>query len=203
MASSTVEHLQSAIRVAALRRGLFVDIYIAPYGQYRQALLDPTSQIYQFKPDVVLLVLDNSEIGLQLPLEASWQEVETAVAKRVNEWEQLWQIVTTQLGAIPIHQTFVAPVERLFGQYDALTPACPSSILRQVNTELRLRAAHHHALLLDVDALAASVGYQTWSDPTLCIMQSRQFLRYKHLFTESKCLGYLLLSGDCLSSVWS
>ena len=167
LASSTVEHLQSAIRVAALRRGLIVETYVSPYGQYRQDLINPTSQLYQFKPDAVLLALDNSEIGIQLPLDSNWQEVETAVSQRINEWEQLWRIITTQLEAVPIQQSFVPPTERLFGHYDALTPASASNILNQVNTQLRQRVADHRALLLDVAGLAAFVGYQTWSDPTL------------------------------------
>ncbi|WP_346291448.1 HAD-IIIC family phosphatase [Sphaerothrix gracilis] len=167
LASSTVEHLQAAIRVAALRRGLLADIYVAPYGQYRQAILNPASQLYQFGPDAVLLSLDNSAIGLPLSLEASRLEVEEAVSQRVAEWEQLWQVITTQLGSAVIQQTFVPSAERLFGNYDTLVPASPVNVLHQVNAQLRQRAAEHRTLLLDVADLAAEVSYQSWADPTL------------------------------------
>src|SRR6266853_1199227 len=50
LASSTVDHLVPAIRVAALRRRLVVDVHIGAYGQHRQDLLDTTSRVHQFAP---------------------------------------------------------------------------------------------------------------------------------------------------------
>src|SRR6478735_780978 len=43
LASSTVDHLLPAIRVAGLRRRLLIDAHCGAYGQYRQDLLDPAS----------------------------------------------------------------------------------------------------------------------------------------------------------------
>ena len=42
LASSTVDHLLPAIRVGGLRRDLWIDIHTPDYGQYTQALMDPT-----------------------------------------------------------------------------------------------------------------------------------------------------------------
>ncbi len=55
LGSSTMEHLVPAIRVAGLRRRLLVDVFVAPYGQYRQALLGPMAELVVFRPDFVLL----------------------------------------------------------------------------------------------------------------------------------------------------
>src|SRR5690242_9090909 len=40
LASATAEHLLPGIRVAALRRGIWLQTYISGYGQYAQELLD-------------------------------------------------------------------------------------------------------------------------------------------------------------------
>src|SRR6266851_8501604 len=48
LASSTVDHLSPAIRIAGLRRRLLIDVRSGAYGQYRQDLLDPTSSLSQF-----------------------------------------------------------------------------------------------------------------------------------------------------------
>ena len=167
LASSTVEHLQSAIRIAALRRGLLVEIYVAPYGQYQQEILNPASGLYQFKPDVVLLALDGKNLRVRLPLEASWLELETAASECVEEWGNLWQIMKYQLGTVVIQQTLVPPIERLFGNYDSITPATPVSYFRQINYLLQRMASEQRVLLLDIESLAAKIGNQTWSDPTL------------------------------------
>ena len=167
LASSTVDHLPPSIRLAALRRGLVVDIYVAPYGQYRQELLDPNSYLYQFAPDAVLLALDPSEVGIQLPLTTAADGVAEKVENRVNEWIHLWGMITSQLKAVAIHQTMVVPVERLFGQYDALVPAAPANIFTALNQTLKAKAAQYQTLLLDLESLAASVGKQNWCDHAL------------------------------------
>src|SRR6185503_12087626 len=41
LGSSTLEHLLPSARIACLRRRLLLHSYLAPYGQYRQELLDP------------------------------------------------------------------------------------------------------------------------------------------------------------------
>ena len=55
LASATVDHLVPAVRVAALRRRLLIDVHIGPYGQYRQQLLDTESPLRRLHPQIVLL----------------------------------------------------------------------------------------------------------------------------------------------------
>lgn len=167
LGSSTVEHLQPAIRVAALRRGLIAECYVAPYGQYRQEVLNPASGLYTFEPDVVLLALQEGDIGITLPWSASTSDVDAAIEQRVNEWGQLWDMISSQLRAIVIQHMMVISPERVFGQYDAVLPATPASITARINDQLRLRAATSQTLLLDVDEIAGYVGKHLWCDAAL------------------------------------
>ncbi|HEV2189652.1 MAG TPA: hypothetical protein VGR70_20755, partial [Stellaceae bacterium] len=50
LGSSTLTHLLPAIRVAGLRRQMWVDTYENDYGQYWQELVDPNSGLHRFKP---------------------------------------------------------------------------------------------------------------------------------------------------------
>ena len=58
LGSATVSHLLPAIRIAGLRRGIWIDIYEGHYGAYRQDILDPKSGLHAFRPDEILLILD-------------------------------------------------------------------------------------------------------------------------------------------------
>jgi FkbH-like protein len=167
LASSTIEHLIPAIRLAALRRGLIAKCYVAPYGQYQQEVLDPASGLHEFQPDAVLLAVNSTDVGVNLPWATSVQDVTAAVKQRVDEWVHLWEIINTQLGAVVIQQMMVIPPERLFGQYDAVLPASPASVRNQVNEVLRLRASEHKVLLLNADEMAAYVGKHLWCDTAL------------------------------------
>ena len=55
---STLTHLLPAIRVAGLRRGIWIETYENGYGQYLQELTDPASALQAFRPTAVLLALD-------------------------------------------------------------------------------------------------------------------------------------------------
>lgn len=167
LAASTVDHLLPAIRVAALRRGLIVSFYVAPYQQYRQEILDDSSFLYKFAPDVVILAFNANEVNLRLLLESSVNEVNTALEELLEEWVQLWHIINTKLQAVVLHQTIVIPVERLFGQYDAIVPATPTNWLLKINEALRIKAVEYKTLLLDLEELAAYVGKYEWCNHTL------------------------------------
>src|SRR3984885_15641747 len=60
--SSTLTHLLPAIRVAGLRRGIWIDTYENEYGQYLQELSDPDSALHEFRPTAVLLALDAHDL---------------------------------------------------------------------------------------------------------------------------------------------
>src|SRR5271168_4296803 len=61
LASSTVDHLAPAIRVAGLRRKLLIEVQSGTYGQYRQDLLDPASALHRFRPQAALFSLTARE----------------------------------------------------------------------------------------------------------------------------------------------
>ncbi len=67
LASSTVDHLPPAIRVAGLRRRLLIEVHTGSYGQYRQDVLDPASALHRFRPQTVLFSLSAREAIAGVP----------------------------------------------------------------------------------------------------------------------------------------
>ena len=62
LGSSTLTHLLPAIRVAGLRRDIWIDTYENDYGQYWQELSEPDSALHEFRPTAVLLALDAHDL---------------------------------------------------------------------------------------------------------------------------------------------
>src|SRR3984957_18463872 len=79
LASSTVDHLPPAIRVAGLRRRLLIEVHSGAYGQYRQDLLDADSALHRFKPQAVLFSLSAREAITAVPVTATAAEVDSAI----------------------------------------------------------------------------------------------------------------------------
>jgi FkbH-like protein len=164
LASSTVDHLPPAIRVAGLRRRLLIEVHSGAYGQYRQDLLDPASALHQFKPQAVLFSLSAREAIASVPVTAARAEVDDAIGRFVAELRSLWRKAREIGGAAVIQQTFMDVSEPLFGGYDRIVPGAPSAVVARLNDRLAAAAAEDGALLLDVARSSQRDGIDAWFD---------------------------------------
>ena len=163
LASSTVDHLPPAIRVAGLRRKLLIEVHSGAYGQYRQDLLDPASALHRFKPQTVLFSLSAREAIAGVSLTATAAEVDDAIGRFIAELRSLWRRAR-EIGAAVIQQTFLDVSEPLFGGYDRMVPGAPSAVVARLNDRLAEAAAEDGALLLDVARASARDGIDAWFD---------------------------------------
>src|SRR5712671_659936 len=164
LASSTVDQLLPAIRVAGLRRRLVIDIHTGTYGQHRQDLLDSTSPLHQFGPQIVLFSITAREAIAGVPLAATAGEADEAIARSVDELRLLWGKARETLKATVIQQTFLDVTDPLFGGYDRLVAAAPSRLVARLNDLVSQAAASDGVLLLDIARASERDGIEAWFD---------------------------------------
>jgi len=164
LASSTVDHLPPAIRVAGLRRRLLIEVHGGAYGQYRQDLLDPASALRRFKPQAVLFSLSAREAIAGISLAATAAEVDSAIGRFIGGLRSLWRRAREIGGAAVIQQTFMDVSETLFGGYDRMVPGAPGSVVARLNDRLIEAAAEDGALVLDVARASQRDGIDAWFD---------------------------------------
>jgi FkbH-like protein len=161
--SSTLDHLCAGIRVAGLRRNLLIDVWCGGYGQHRQELLDPASNLRKFAPQFVLLSLTASDVVTGISLSASAAEVDEKVARAIDEIKLLWG-KAQELKATVIQQNFVNVAETVFGSHDRLVPGAPARIVDRLNDRLADAAGQTSVLLLDIARAAERRGIDAWFD---------------------------------------
>lgn len=166
LSTSTVDHLLPALRVAALRRGLLLELYVGPYDQLHQELMNPASGLHAFRPEAVFFAVDARRAVPELPASASSADAEAEAARRAAEWAGLWERAKA-LGALVIHQNAVVPPLRLLGHRDALTPGSGPQAALRLNAAVAARAAEAGILVLDLDSLASAVGKAAWCQARL------------------------------------
>ena len=163
LASSTVDHLPPAIRVAGLRRRLLIEVHAGSYGQYRQDLLDSGSALRRFKPQAALFSLSAREAIASVSLAASAAEVEDAVGRFIADLRALWR-KAREIGAAILQQTFIDVSEPLFGGYERMVPGAPATVVARLNDRLAEAAAEDGALLIDVARASQRDGIDAWFD---------------------------------------
>jgi FkbH-like protein len=164
LASSTVDHLLAAIRVAGLRRRLLIDMYVGAFGQYRQELLEAASGLRRFAPDMILFSLGWRDFVGSVPLAASIDVAHEAVAHALAELRTLWRQARDRLRAVAIQQSFLDVTEPLFGSYELSVPGSPASLVSRLNAQLAEAVAGEGALLLDIARASARDGLTAWFD---------------------------------------
>jgi FkbH-like protein len=164
LSSCTIDHLLPAIRVAGLRQRLLVEVYTGSFGQYRQELIDPASTLHAFRPEIILLSLTAREALAGVPLEATTDEAEQAVARAVADLRRLWCTARETFKATVIQQSFLDVSEPLFGSYDRLVPGTTTRLVARLNDLLADATAQEHVLWLDVARASARDGLDTWFD---------------------------------------
>ncbi len=176
LGSSTLSHLIPGIRVGALRRGIDVYIYEAPYGMYRQELADPTAGVHAFKPDVVLLAFDAYHLA----------GAEGATAEEsLRAMEDSWRITKSSLGCIVLQQTVLPLFQSLLGNNEHRHSRSAQSLVWKVNQQLRSLADSHGVHLISVDTFAAAAGVTTWHDEALWHRSKQEIHpRVAHLYGD-------------------
>src|SRR5262245_33892227 len=117
LSSHTVDHVMPAIRLAALGRRVALSTQVAPYGLYRQSLLEPDPDLSAFAPQFILLALDARDLSAEIDLSAAHADVSAAIDRRIDELRALWRAGRERYGAQMIQQTLVPGAPALFGSY--------------------------------------------------------------------------------------
>ena len=164
LSSVTIAQLVPGLRVAALRRGFFLDVFAGGFGQYRHELFDPASHLQSFAPDVVVLSLSARQLMGSIPLEADFEHVERVLQAEVAELRGLWGAARNRFGGSVLQQTYLDVYEPLFGSFDRMVAAAPARAVAHFNDLLADAACADGVAVLDIARASARDGIDCWFD---------------------------------------
>ncbi len=163
ISNATTDYFPPVLVASALRHGLSLEVYLAPYAQTMQEVLNVSSQLYEFQPDVVLCALDYRGLPLNIcagDKEFADEQIDNAIA----QVETIIAAVEKHSRAICVCQTLARPPETLFGSLDACLPGTWRDLTTKFNQRLAEKIASSTHLLLDVGGIAETVGLENWHD---------------------------------------
>src|SRR3546814_7212045 len=111
----TTEPLAAVIRSTLLKDGIVATVYEAPYGAWRQELLNPESGLYRYKPDAVVIAVDIAELRRMPDGALGEPAVRENIGAEGCDWQELWAVLDARLGRPVLQHLFVQPEEGLLG----------------------------------------------------------------------------------------
>jgi FkbH-like protein len=167
LGSSTLAHLLPAIRVAGLRRGIWIDTYENDYGQYLQELTDPDSELHAFRPTAVLVALDAYHLTAGVTATMEPQDADAALEEMQDRIKETWRQARAAFKC-PILQQAVLPLHRpVLGGNEHRLPGSKAWFVTRLNQAIRAIAEQEGVDLLAIDDRTAIDGAAKWHDTAL------------------------------------
>lgn len=152
LGSSTTAQLLPLLRLQCFKEGMRAEIYDAPYGTFQQEILNPSSELYAFKPQIALLFV-NYRDALAGPAEAE-----------ISRWRGYWKLLRERASCSVIMNNFDSPAERPWGNLEGGRREQGLGRLRLLNASLAENAGEG-CVILDQEHLSSVVGKEKWHDP--------------------------------------
>ncbi len=167
LGSGTLTHLLPAIRVAGLRRGIWVDTYENDYGQYLQELADPGSALHAFRATAVLLAFDAHHLTAGVTAGMDAASADAALDEVKAHVRETWKLARDAFNC-PILQQAALPLHlSVLGNNEHRLPGSRARFVTRLNEALRAAAEEDGVDILAVDDRATRDGVLKWHDAGL------------------------------------
>lgn len=157
--------LTRTIRVALAAQGVAAVLHEGGYDGVELDVLDPGSELYAFKPDLVVVAQGWRDIaGLQGPLTGR-AEADAIVDAEATRLGGVWATLRARLDGVQVVQhLFDRPATLLTGVAERRLPNGRWRVIEDLNRRL-LDDAPGFVSFMDLDALSVKIGLDQWESP--------------------------------------
>lgn len=194
--SYTVEMIEPVLRLRLLLQGYNPEFLFGDYNQFAQEILDPSSALYRFKPDVILIMVRIEELLPNFIEEfggKTFQEWESVIQETVQQLCTLVETIEKNLSSQILFQNIVPPINPYYGIYDIQNPQGQTYLIQKFNHLLtHALIDKKSAFVWDFYSFLQKIGYDTIYDPKMWYISRNPFKQAAYPAIASDLLRYLL-----------
>lgn len=169
LGDTATQFLTQAIKGAGFEADFNLDIWEADFNQIERQVLDPSSELYEFKPDVVIIF--RSSHKLLVKYNKLKPEQQLSLAK--NELEQIenfYSNINANLDSKIVYYNYTEIDDTVYGSFATQVESSFLFQLRKLNFELMREAAKKPNLYLcDLSTVQNAVGKINFFEPSIYI----------------------------------
>lgn len=167
LGNCATQFFSAAIQGYAKLSSINLNVYDADYNQIDAQLLDPSSEVFEFKPDNILLWLSTDKIYeefLDTPISLRKNFAETYMEKL----EHYWELIARNSHARILQPNFTEIDDKALGQYSSKVETAFIYQIRKLNFLLQESMAKRNNLYpVDLLAVQIQVGQTKFYDAAL------------------------------------
>ena len=163
LGSYSIQHFVSVLRFLLHEEGIDADIYEGEYDGILMDVLNDDSELYEFKPSMVILLPSIKDIKEFPVLGSDAEAVEQLADKQVQLYQGIWSKLEASLGCQILQANFVLPIERTLGNLESNYEYSRSVYYKKINAKLEQKHGGN-VTIMDMDYWAGVVGKINWFD---------------------------------------
>jgi len=195
LSSFTIEPVIPYLHVKCCRAKLNPDFYIGGYNLFQQEILDPNSNLYEFKPDVLILAVRLQELSHYL-YESFFEYSKDQIRDETNRISNLIRTLIIAFrdnssAAVIVHN-FETPPRPLFGIIDnQQDPGQKRSILK-INFAIEdISKENQGVYILDYDNLVSLHGKLSWQDSKMWLLAKMPIAGKNYSYLADEYIRFL------------
>ena len=186
ISNATTQLMTSSLEGSALRYGIGLNIIEAEFNQLAQEAFAEQSLFTGHALSMILVAADYRGLPLR-PCPGDLVAAENNVRECLSFIKTLIESLQKKTEAQVILQNIVPPVELLSGSFEGRLPGTIPWLIQRLNIELDKLVADD-LFIVDVAALASTVGLSNWHDSTLWNLAKLPFAQsYTPLYADYVC----------------
>lgn len=174
----SIQYFAIVLRMFLLKYDIEADILEGQYDGINEAVLDKQSKLYNFQPNIVIILSDYKDIHDLPVLLSKKEDVDEFLDSQGNYYQLLWRKISEIKGCHIFQSNIVVPLERELGNMEANVYYSKRNIYQLFNIEL-IKKKFTNVTIIDMEYMAALIGKEKWFDYTLYFSSKINFsLKY-------------------------
>ena len=154
---TATQFLATAIKGMGVERGYYIDLFEAEYNQVERQFLDPTSELYGFDADFIVIFQSTHKLG-EYHVLLSPEKQATLANERINFLASVCENPMLA-GKKIIYFNYPEIEDTVFGSYANKVDSSLTYQVRKLNFDLmRLSQQYHNLFICDIAALQNKLG---------------------------------------------
>lgn len=161
--TTSIQYFIMVLRYMLDAEGIIADIYEGEYDGIAMDVMNPTSSLYNFNPEILIILPDYRDIKEYPEVLESERNVENLLSDTCKIYENYWEKLSKINDCQILQSNFIIPPEKLYGNLEKSLPYSQTSFLDRLNERLRTKKPAN-VTMVDLDLVASNLGKWNWFD---------------------------------------
>ena len=155
LGDTATQFLATAIKGLGIKGGFFIELFEANYNQIERQVIDPTSELYSFNPEYVIIFQSSHKLLATYNKLSSDEERIQLAKKRIEFVESICDQIKCKI----IYYNYPEIDDSVFGNYSNKVKSSFVYQIRQLNYELmNITESHPNLFICDISSVQNKFG---------------------------------------------